>query len=85
MDIGEACKIVRQWAELFASGATGSVHPGNLAKAVPVVKRYLENARGDGKPIRELEIAEHLLMTRECVLWILPFVLSAETIQASQH
>ena len=85
MDIAEACKTVRAWEQRFATGATGSVYPGHLANAVPELKRYLEGARGDGKPIRELEIAEHLLMTRECMRWVMPYVLSAESMEATRH
>ena len=85
MEIVEACQTVHVWAELFAPGATGRSVPGNLLIAVATVKRYLENAKADGKPIRELEIAEHLLTTREGVRWVMPFVLSAESIEASKR
>jgi hypothetical protein len=85
MDIVEACKTVRVWSELFAPGASGRSVPGNLLTAVATVKHYLENAKADGKPIRELEIAEHLLMTREGVRWVMPFVLSAESMEAARR
>ena len=85
MDIAEACKTVHRWAELFASNAPDGTDPGNLPEAVAEVKRYLEREKADGKPIRELQIAEHLLVTREAAQWVIPFVLSAESMEASKR
>lgn len=82
MDIGQACKTVRLWADPVSRGATGPTHPGDLIGAVAVLKRYLEQARGDGKPVRSLEIAEPLLATRERIRAVMPFVLIAEALQA---
>jgi hypothetical protein len=45
----------------------------------------LEREKAEGKPIRELEIAEHLLMTREGIRWVMPFVLSAELMEKSRR
>jgi len=84
MDIAEACRTVHQWQEVFAPGVTASSVPQSLSEAVAVLKQYLENAKCDGKPIRELAISEHLLMTREGVRWVIPFVLSAESMEASK-
>ena len=59
--------------------------PGCLPGAVQEVKRYLEKENGDGQSITELEIAEHLLMTREGVRWVMPFVMSAESLEESHR
>ena len=85
MDIVEACKTVHRWAELLAANAPGGADPGNVPEAVAEVKRYLEREKADGKPIRELEIEEHLLTTREAARWVMPFVLSAESMEASKR
>jgi hypothetical protein len=70
---------------VFTPGATVSSVSTSLSEAVTVLKRYLENAKCDGKPIHELAISEHLLMTREGVRWVMPFVLSAESMEASKR
>ena len=85
MDIAEACKTVHRWAELLASHAPEGTAPGNLPEAVAEVKRYLEREKADGKPIRELQIAEHLLSTREAAQWVMPFALSAESMEAAKR
>jgi hypothetical protein len=85
MDIAEACRTVHQWQEVFAPGSAVSVVPKNLFEAVAVLKGYLEKAKCDGKPIHELAISEHLLMTREGVKWVMPFVLSAESMEATKR
>jgi hypothetical protein len=84
VNIVDACKTVRLWAELFEPGAAGRNAPGSLLDAVAEIKRYLENAKADGKVIQELVIAEHLLTTREGIRWVMPFVLSAESMEASK-
>lgn len=84
MNIAEACKTVRLWLELFLTKATSQKHPGELVEFVAVVKAYLEREKVDGKPIRELEISEHLLAPREGVRWVMPFALSAESIETSK-
>ena len=83
MDILDACQTVRAWAEVFSSVQTHST-PSNRPQAVAVVKAYLEREKADGKAICELEIGEHLLMTREGMRWVLPFVLSAESMETSK-
>lgn len=85
VSIGDACKTVRQWAALFAPDASNRTTPGNLVDAVAAIKGYLEHEKGDGKPIHELVIAEHLLTTRVGVRWVMPFVLSAESIEAAKR
>jgi hypothetical protein len=85
MDILHACEAVHRWAELLSPGSSGGLSPGSLTGAVAEIKRYLENARGDGKRIRELEVKDDLLMTREGIRWVLPFVLSAESMEASKR
>jgi len=85
MNVAEACRIVHQWQELFSPSASGRSVPGNLVDAVAVIKAYLEGERADGKAIGELEIAEALLMTRQGVRWVMPFVLSAEAMETSKR
>jgi hypothetical protein len=80
MDIGEACKIVCQWDNLFVTGRTATVQPSQLVRAVAELKRYLEE-RQDGMPIPELAIADHLLLTPEGVRRVMQFVGRAESIE----
>ena len=84
-EVQEACKLIHKWNEFFLGGRDPPVGPPGLVVAVATVKRYLERERADGKPIRELEVAEHLLATREGIRWVLPFVLSAESMEASRR
>ena len=85
MNIAEACRTIHQWQEVFAPGAVDSSVPKSLVDAVETLKGYLEREKADGKPIAELAISEHLLMTREGVRWVMPFVLSAECMEASKR
>jgi len=85
MDISNACNTVRLWEEFFSKSSTIEVPTGDLGAAVKEIKRYLEYEKADGKPIRELEIADHLLLTREGVRWVMAFVLSAESMEASRR
>jgi hypothetical protein len=85
MTIDDACKTVHRWNDLLEPGATGRSVPGGLPEAVAEIKCYLEREKADGKPIRELEIAEHLLMTREGIRWVMPFVLSAESMEKTRR
>lgn len=80
MDIGEACKIICQWDNLFATGRTAPVQPRQLSLAVAELKRYLEE-RQDGMPIPELAIPDHLLLTPEGVRRVMQFVAQAESIE----
>ena len=80
MDIGEACKIVCQWDNLFVTGKTAPVKPSQLVLAVAELKRYLEEWQ-DGMQIPELEIADHLLLTPEGVRRVMQFVARAESIE----
>ena len=80
MDIGEACKIVCQWDNLFVTGKTAPVKPGQLVLAVAELKRYLEE-RQDGIPIPELALADHLLLTPEGVRRVMQFVARAESVE----
>ena len=68
MDIGYACKTIRAWNDLLTPGAPSRAVPGGLPEAVTELKRYLEVARGDGKPIRELDIPEQFLASPEALL-----------------
>lgn len=80
MDIGEACKIVCQWDNLFVTGRTATVQPSQLVLAVAELKRYLEE-RQDGMPIPELALADHLLLTPEGVRQVMQFVGRAESFE----
>ena len=80
MDIGEACKVICQWNNVFATGRTAPVQPRQLAGAVAELKRYLEE-RQDGIPIPELALADHVLLTPEGVRTVMPFVARAEAIE----
>jgi len=83
MNISDACKTIRAWNDVFTHTATERSVPGDLHDAAAELKRYLEEANGDGKPIAELQIAEHLLATRVGLKWVMPFVLSAESRERS--
>ena len=85
MQIQDACKLIRQWNTLFLATAAPPNAAQDLLDAVATLKRYLERAKGDGKPIRELEVDEYLLATREGVQWVMPFVLSAEAMEGSKR
>lgn len=80
MDIGEACKIVCQWDNMFATGRTAAVQPEQLVLAVAELKRYLEE-RQDDVPITELAIDRHVLLTPEGVRRVMPFVARAESLE----
>jgi hypothetical protein len=80
MDIGEACRIVCQWNNLFVTGKTAPVQPSQLVRAVAELKRYLEE-RQDGIPIPELSLADHVLLTPEGVRQVMQFVGRAESIE----
>ena len=82
MDIGHACKTIRAWNDLLNPDATRRSVPGGLPEAVAELKRYLERARGDGKPIVELSIPEPYLTSPEGLRCVMPFVLSAESNEA---
>ena len=84
MDIQHACKTVHQWQELFEPNAASSGVPASLPEAVAAIKAYLEREKADGKSIKELVIADALLTTREGVRWVMPFVLSAESMEAAK-
>jgi len=44
-----------------------------------------QREKADGKPIHELEIAENLLTTCKGIRWVMPFELSAESMEASKR
>lgn len=83
MNISDACQTIRAWNDLFAGTAIQRRVPGHLHDAAAELKRYLEEARGDGQPIAELQIAEHLLPTRPGLKSVMPFVLKAEATERS--
>lgn len=85
IEIQAACKLIRQWNDSFVDQKSLDLPSAGLVEAVSDLKRYLELKKGDGKPIRELEIAEHLLVTREGVRWVMPFVISAESMESHQR
>ena len=85
MNIEDACKTVHRWRELMEPGSSGRSVPGGLSEAVAQIKLYLEREKADGKPIEELQIAEEVLTTRQGIRWVMPFVLSAESMEASKR
>lgn len=82
MDIVEACRMIRQCHEAFRAVREPPDRAATVAKAVQVLKTYLQMVRADGKRIHELEFAEHLVFTPEGMRWVEPFLLSAEAIVA---
>lgn len=84
MDIHQACHTLRHCNEAFAMRRQPSLGDTDAAAAVLALKHYLERAKSDGKPIRELEIAPALLYTGEGMRWVMPFVLSAEAMLAHE-
>lgn len=85
MTIDDACKTVHRWAELLQPGSRGGSVPGGLHEAVATIKAYLEREKADGKPIREPELTEDQLMSREGIRWVMPFVLSAESMENAKR
>jgi hypothetical protein len=84
LDISSACKTVRAWGDLLRRDAEGRREPESLSSAVGEIRRYLELAVADGRPLVELAVGEHLLSTPEGIRWVMPFVLSAEGIEAGK-
>lgn len=84
-DIQDACRVIRHWNEVFADSKGPVEPPDGLVEAVATLKRYLEGEKADGRPIRELEVADYLLTTPEGVRWVMPFVLSAESREFHKH
>jgi len=85
MDIATSCSTIRQCNECFVMRKASTVDATGAASAVQVLKQFLERARADGRPIRELDIAEHLLWTEEGMRWVMPFVFSAEAMLAHER
>ncbi len=85
MDIATACKTVHDWADVFYPDGKPHSTPASLVDAVAVIKAYLEREKADGKPITELEIVQHMLMTREGIRWVMPFAISAESMEAKKR
>ena len=84
-DALQACKLIRGWNDALVTGAVPPTPRSALAEAVIGVKRYLEREKADGKPIRQLEIAEQALATAEGVRSVMPFVFSAEAMEAAKR
>jgi hypothetical protein len=83
VNISDACQTIRAWNDVFNPTATQRTVPGDLQDGVLELKRFLEDAKGDGEPIAELQIAEHLLATRSALKWVMPYVVTAEAMQGS--
>ena len=83
MDIVKACQAIRQCNDSFVLEVPMRGTYSEVVEAVRVVKAYLELARGDGKPIRELGLSDFLLCTPEGMTLVMPFVFSAEAIAAT--
>ncbi|MFL6698689.1 MAG: hypothetical protein ACJ8GJ_16105 [Vitreoscilla sp.] len=84
-DALRACKLIRGWNDALVTGAAPPTAPSALAEAVVGVKRYLEREKADGKPIRQLEIAEQALATPDGLRSVMPFVFSAEAMEAAKR
>jgi len=54
-------------------------------RAVRSVKHHLEHDRDDGHTIQELEIGDHLLLTRTGVRHVMPFVLAVAAMVARKR
>ena len=85
MTIDDACKAVHRWAQLLSLASRGGGVPGGLPEAVATIKAYLERESADGKPIIELELTEDQLMSREGIPWIMPLVLSVESMETAKR
>lgn len=85
MDIVTACSAIRQCNDSFVMSRKPTVDAKAAALSVQTLKQYLERARADGKPIRELEIEEGLLWTAQGMRWVMPFVTSAEAMLAHER
>jgi hypothetical protein len=84
MNIDEACKTLRQANDAFVLRNALQSTQG-IAEAVYVLKSYLENARADGKPLDELLIPESALLTPAGLRWVMTYVTSAESLEASRR
>ena len=82
MDIAKACRTLRQCNDSYVLGSAMPGTCSEVAEAVRVLNAFLERARGDGKPIRELGLADALLCTPDGMRLVMPFVFSAESIAA---
>ena len=81
-DVGDACKLIRRWNDAYIADAAPPGVGAELVAAVSVLKQYLECEKADGKSITELDVPDNLLETHEGVQWVMPFVLSAESMLA---
>ena len=82
MDIAEACSVIRQCNDDLHSNS----HPRGCHRvglAVSTLKHYLEQARGDGRPIDELLISETVLLSPRGMRWVMAFVLAAEALETA--
>lgn len=85
MDIATACSAIRQCNDAFVMQRNPTIDAKAAALSVATLKQFLERVRADGKPIRELDIAEVLLWTPEGMRWVMPFVTSAEGMLAYER
>ena len=85
MDIATACRAIRQCNASFVMLKTPTLDAKAAALSVATLKDFLEQARSDGKPIRELDIEQSLLWTPQGMRWVMPFVQSAEEMLARER
>jgi len=85
MDIQLACQTLRHCNECFVTGAPPRWSGADAFAAAQAVKRFLERAKADGRPIRELDIAEPLLYTRQGLQRVMPYVFSVEAMLAHER
>ena len=85
MDIEEACNCIRQWNDFFTGSNALTYSSIDLIRALRTVKHHLERGLDDGNTIHELEIGDHLLLTRAGVRHVMPFVLAVEAMAARER
>ena len=86
MEIAAACEVIRQCNVGFVYGRPlPEARNKGVVEALGLLKKFLETARADGESIHELEIADNLLCTASGMKWVMPFVQSAEAIEASMR
>jgi hypothetical protein len=84
MNIAEACKTIRKCSDAIHTYAVPA-ECDDVPLAVVTLKRYLEQARGDGRPIDELLISESLLLTPQGIRWVMRFVADAEVVENARR
>lgn len=85
MDITQACKTIRHCNDRYCSRLTPTVDNADALEAVLTLQRYLQQVRGDGKTIHELQLEERFLCSPQGMRSVMPFLLSAESLLATER